>query len=151
MEFKMKSVLIYFAIFISCNCFAGPLASDSSETKQLIAMGYDLREDAKKTVTIAKISDYQLVLDKNEEQLTVSRNFKRKKLDQKQEFELLQIINNFNKGYSLQFMLYEDSVSASLHLFGRHDPKSFAKVIKLLDNIETILETQPKIYELVNN
>ena len=147
----MKSTLAFLAVFISCNCFADPLASDAPERTQLIAMGYDLREDSQKSVTIAKISDSQLVLDKNEERLAVSRNFARKKIDQKQEFELLKIINTFNPEYSMQFMLYEDSLSASLYLFGRHDPKSFAKVVKLLDNIETIFETQPKIYELVNN
>ena len=147
----MKSAFLSLIILVSSNSFSATLAIDAPERLQLMAMGYDIRKETKEsTVTVAEISSGKIVLDKNEERLAVSRSFSRKKLDPKQEYELLQIINIFNNEFSIQFSLYPESVSANLYLYGRHDPKSFAMVVRLLEKIETVFETQPKFYELAN-
>lgn len=131
---------------------AAPLAIDSPERKQLIAMGYELqKEDAGDEFTLAEAGSSAIAFDLNEERLAISRYFNRKKLNSMQEIELMELINRFNKLYSYQFSIYDDSLSATLYLYGKHDAKTFAQVVRLMERVNEVFTRSPNIYKLIND
>lgn len=147
-----KIIAIFLAMSIS-QVSADVLPPDSPERKQLIAMGYDLvKEDAGDTFTMADMGSTRIVFSKNEERLAISRYFNRqRKLNQSEEAELFQIINKFNETYGYQFSIGKQSLTATLYLYGNHDAKTFAKVVRMMDRANLVFDTEPKFFQLVNN
>ena len=128
------------------------LPKNSPERKQLVAMGYVLdKEDAEDVWTIAKLGSTRIVFSKNNERLAVTRWFTReKKLNSTEELELLKIINSWNKEYAVQFFIDDETIVASTYIYGEHDPRAFALVVRMVDKIENVFETNPRFYKLVN-
>jgi hypothetical protein len=147
-----KILTVILAMSIS-HVYAAVLAQDSPERKQLIAMGYELvKEDAGDTFTMADMGSTRIVFSKNEERLAISRFFNRqRKLNQSEEAELFQIINKFNETYGYQFSIGNQTLTATLYLYGNHDAKTFAKVVRMMDRVNLIFDTEPKFFQLVNN
>ena len=73
-----------------------------------------------------------------------------KKLNSTEELELLKIINSWNKDYAIQFWMDDDTIVASTYIYGEHDPRAFALVVRMVDKIENVFETNPRFYKLVN-
>ncbi len=147
-----KILTVFLAMSIS-HVYADVLAQDSPERKQLIAMGYDLvKEDAGDTFTMADLGSTRIVFSKNEERLALSRYFNRKrKLQQDEELELLKILNKFNEKYSYQFSIEKQTLTANLYIFGNDDAKTFAKVVRLMDRVNAVFDTEPRFFKLVND
>ena len=147
-----KILAVILAMSIS-QVYADALSLDSPERKQLLAMGYDLvKEDAGDTFTMADIGSTRIVFSKNEDRLAVSRYFNRqRKLNQEEEAELLKIINIFNDKYSYQFSMGKQTLTANLYIFGNYDAKTFAKVVRLMDRVNVLFDTEPNFFKLVNN
>ena len=146
---------IYLTLILSTLMFqtqAEVLPKNSPERKQLVAMGYVLdKEDAEDIWTIAKLGSTRIAFTKNSERLAVTRYFTReKKLNSTEELELLKIINSWNKEYALQFFIDDETVIASAYIYGDHDPRVFALVVRMVDKIENVFETNPRFYKLVN-
>ena len=146
---------IYLTLILSTLMFqtqAEVLPKDSPERKQLIAMGYSLdKENPTDTWTIAKLGSTKIVFTKNSERLAITRYFTRdKKLNSTEELELLKIINSWNKEYASQFFLDDESVVVSSYIYGDHDSRAFALVVRMVDKIDNVFDTQPRFYKLVN-
>lgn len=146
---------IYLTLILSTLMFqtqAEVLPKNSPERKQLVAMGYVLdKEDAEDVWTIAKLGSTRIVFSKNNERLAVTRWFTReKKLNSTEELELLKIINSWNKEYAVQFWMDDETIVASTYIYGEHDPRAFALVVRMVDKIENVFETNPRFYKLVN-
>ena len=125
------------------------LPKDSPERAQLIAMGYSLKDY--QTLTIATLGDTAIAFEKNSERVGISRYFTREKeLNKDEEFELLQIINELNTQYSYQIRATKTAVSVHLYRFGIHDTQSFASLVRLIDKADSIWDTTPRIYKLIN-
>jgi hypothetical protein len=141
----MKNFIFLILVFFCKQAFTAPLEQDAPERKQLIAMGYEIvKEDKGDTFTMADIGDTRIVFSKNEDRLAVSRYFTReRKLNQFEEVELNKIINSFNEKFAYQFSLNNDSLTSSLYIFSSYDSKTFAKVVRLMDKVEVVFETEP--------
>jgi hypothetical protein len=141
-----------FAAFLTisfCNVYADVLPKDSPERKQLIAMGYTLEDLS--SVTIARVGLATITFDKNEERLAITREYSREKqLNKDEELELLQIINELNNTYSYQIRLLKSSLAITLYQFGNYDSQVFAMLVRLADKVDTIWDTKPRIYKLIN-
>jgi len=145
---------IFFIILLFSNIsFAQTLAPNGPEIRQLIAMGAEIsKEEEGDESTIVNIGSSTLSFSKNSYRLIASRIFTReRKLAQEQEFELLKLVNKLNNDYSYQFVLRENTLTANLYLFGNHDLKAFAMIVRNLDSISSIFDANPTIYKLVNN
>jgi hypothetical protein len=137
-------------LLISNAAIADLLPKDSPERAQLIAMGYSLKDY--QTLTLATLGETAIAFEKNSERVAISRYFNRQKqLNKEEEFELLQIINDLNAEYSYQIRLSKTSVSVHLYRFGNHEPQTFASLVRLIDKAESIWDTKPRIYKLINN
>lgn len=149
----IKKVFAVILALITSHVYADALAPDSPERKQLIAMGFDLiKEDAGDTFTMADIGTTRIIFSRNEDKLTISRYFNRqRKLNQEEEAELLKILNRFNDKYPYQFSMEKQSLTANLFIFGNYEPKTFAKVVRLMDRVNVIFDTEPNFFKLVNN
>jgi hypothetical protein len=153
MEKKMlKRFLSIFLIFNAFQAYADVLPKDGLERKQLIAMGYDIdKEQAGDTITVATAGSTKIAFSKTADRLAVSRYFNReKKLNASEELELFKIINSFNTEYSYQFNLENDSLTATLYDYGNYDPKTFAKLVRMIDKVNVVFDTKPGFYKLVN-
>ena len=103
-------------------------------------------------MTLATLGETAIAFEKNSERVAISRYFNRQKqLNKEEEFELLQIINDLNAEYSYQIRLSKTSVSVHLYRFGNHEPQTFASLVRLIDKAESIWDTKPRIYKLINN
>jgi hypothetical protein len=149
----MKKIFLLIILFSINFSFAAPLAIDAPERKQLIAMGYDIqKEDPGDTYTMADIGSTRIIFDKNEDRLAIYRVFNvQRKLSKDDEFELLKILNKFNETYSYQFSLSKQSLTSTLYIFGNHDAKTFAKIVRLMDRVNALFDSEPKFFKLVNN
>ena len=146
---------IYLTLILSILMFqtqAEVLPKDSPERKQLVAMGYVLdKEDPTDTFTIAKLGSTKIAFTKNSERVAIARYFTRdRKLNSAEEFELLKIINAWNKEYAVQFWIDDETVVAGAYIYGDHDPRAFALVIRMIDKIDNVFDTQSRFYKLVN-
>ena len=156
-KFKMlKTYLVSVAIFVvgaGNSCYAAPLEENSAELKQLIATGYDIKKTEKDdTWTIASNSDGKIVLDRSSERLAVSILFTRKEgLSENQDYELRKIVNQINVDTVYQASLGDNYLTLAIYLFGPHNPKAFAKSLRLLEKASNIHESHPKLLELMNN
>ena len=145
---------IFFLVILFSNIsFAQPLAPNSPEIRQLIAMGAEiLKEEEGATSTVINFGNTSISFNKNSYRLVASRVFTRdRKLNQEKEFELMKLINKLNTDYSFQFVLDDNTVTANLYLFGNHDPKAFAMIVRNLDTIDSVFDANPTIFKLVNN
>lgn len=135
-----------------CQAQAQVLPKDSPERKQLIAMGYELdKENPTDTLTIAKLGTTKIVFYKNDERVAVARYFTReRKLNSTEELELLKIINKWNIDFAIQFSLDDDYVTTTAYIYGDHDSKTFAKVIRYLDRVDNVFSVNPRFLQLVN-
>ena len=146
MRFKIFAATL---ILLNNAAFADLLPKDSPERAQLIAMGYSLKDY--QTLTIATLGDTAIAFEKNSERVGISRYFTREKeLNKDEEFELLQIINELNTQDSYQIRATKTAVSVHLYRFGIHDPQSFASLVRLIDKADSIWDTKPRIYKLIN-
>lgn len=144
------------AVILTClisHSYADVLPPDGPERKQLIAMGYDLvKEDAGDTFTMADIGSSRIVFSKNEERLAISRYFNvQRKLNQDEQVELLRILNKFNENYAYQFSMGKQTLTVNLYVYGNYEAKTFAKVVRLMDKVNAIFDTDPRFFKLVNN
>ncbi len=143
--------LVFGVVLCSVVSFASAekIATDSPEFKQLIAMGYDLEPTDKdyKRISIFTNGDSALMLDKNEGRLAIWRTFSRKKLDATKEFQLLKFVNKINIGTALQVSTDETSISYATYIFGPHNSRTFASVIRLIEKIDF----EPELLKLLNN
>ena len=149
----MKKIFLLIILFSTNISFAAPLAIDSPERKQLIAMGYDIqKEEPGDTYTMADVGSSRIIFEKNEERLAIYRVFNvQRKLSKDDELELLKILNKFNETYSYQFSLGKQSLTSTLYIFGNHDPKTFAKVVRLSELASSIFDSRPALIKLLNN
>ena len=147
----MKHLFLLLYLF-SSTVFAQVLPPNAPERQQLIAMGYTIdKEDEKSTINVVRLGKTRIVISKNEERLSVSRIFTReKKLTQSDEYELMKIVNKFNDNYSYQFVL-DESLTANLYIYGSYDPKTFAYVMRLIDRVDVVFNSEPNFYKLINN
>jgi len=150
--FKFIFNLILFILF-SNSVFSQTLPADSPEIKQLIAMGYEINEEAPgDTETIADNGSSKLVLSRNSERFYVYRTFTRaRKLDSKQELELMNLINDINTEYSFQTSISKDSITFVLYDFGTFNPKTFSKVIRLIEQVDSLWTKYPSLLKLLND
>jgi hypothetical protein len=149
----MKQIFLLIILFSINFSFAAPLATDSPERKQLIAMGYDIqKEDPGDTYTMADVGQTRIIFDKNEDRLAIYRVFNiQRKLSKDDEFELLKILNKFNETYSYQFSLSKQSLTSTLYIFGNYDARTFAKIVRLMDRVNVLFDSEPRFFKLVNN
>ena len=129
------------------------LAPNSPEIKQLEAMGYDIEKSSTKSgYTVASTGKNKISFTKNDDRMIVTRSFIReKKLNSDQEIELLKIVNQLNIDLAFQVYVDQGSLTMNLYLFGSHDPKTFAKVVRLSELAATIFDTRPELLKLLNN
>jgi hypothetical protein len=149
----MKTIFFLLVILATNFSFANVLGPDAPERKQLIAMGYDIEKEVKSdTYTIANLGSVRMIIEKNEERLSISRVFNiQRKLSKDDEFELLKILNKFNTEFTYQFTLGVQSITCSLYYYGSYDARTFARMIRLIDRVNSVFDTEPKFYKLVNN
>jgi hypothetical protein len=129
---------------------AGPLNPNGPETKQLEAMGYEVKRSDNGSLTIASISSTRLLFDKNDERLVIFRMFtaNTKKNDQ-QRLEILEILNKINVENSYQVSIEDGALNVALYKFGSYDAKTFAAIVRLIEKSNTLFDTHPKLIELL--
>lgn len=149
----MKNLFVLILVLFCKQVFAEALTPDAPERKQLIAMGYEIEQEEKgDTFTIATIGSTRIVFSKNEDRLAITRYFNReRKLNQTDEMEIHRIINSFNEKYAYQFSYNKESLTSTLYIFGSYEPKTFAKVVRLMDKVNVVFDSEPNFFKLVNN
>ena len=149
---KLVLNLIFLMVFSSA-VFAQTLPKDSPEIKQLIAMGYEIdKEEPGDTETIADNGVSTIALSKNSERMYVSRTFKRDRmLDSKQEFELYKLLNDINTEYAYQTTLSKDSISFILYDFSSYNSKTFSKIVRIIEGVDSVWVKFPSLLKLINN
>ena len=144
---------LFFLIGFSNLAFSQNLSKESAEVKQLIAMGYEIyKHEIGDTEIFADNGSSSLVISKNSERLYVYRTFTRKrKLDSTQEFELYKLINDINTEYSYQTTIGKDSITFILYDFGAYNPKTFSKIIRLIEQVDSVWLKFPFLLKLIND
>jgi hypothetical protein len=157
-SFKNKKILliaIYFvlAIFSQMPTMVNGqvLPAESQERKQLIAMGYEIDAEDKNDVwTIARLGSTSIGFTKSKERLAVLRTFSiEKNLSTDEKQELHKEVNRVNHDLSFQTIINEDSISFVLYDFGDYTPKTFAKIVRLAEQANSVFDSHPKLYELL--
>ena len=153
----MKKLLVKTLVLLSCICQftntqAQALPKDSLELKQLTAMGYDFPKDLESSgFTVASNGTNKIVFSRDRDRLAIWRVFTRKKgLTQSQEYDLLKIINKVNTDLTYQVQISETTMSMILCDFGSYDPKTFAKLVRMIEKADTIYDTYPDLLKLIN-
>lgn len=148
-----KIVSIVVLSFFITNGNTQPLPKDSPEIMQLIAMGYEIDKDYEKEykVTLATTSNSKILLSKNSDRLAAFRVFTRtKKLDKNTEFELHKIVNELNTEYSYQVAIDETSISFTLYDYGSYNPKTFSKIVRMMERVDGAFNKNSKLLGLLN-
>jgi len=137
-------------VFCSLNCGAEPLRTNSPELKQLSVMGYEVEPpDADDTATYVKLNNQTVVLSQVSDHLQVYRRFERpKNLTDKEELQLLEIINERNGLSYFQVVLDDTSIVVSLYRVGPYDSRGFAHLIRLIDTADRFLFGAPGLAQL---
>ena len=147
-----KNGLTLLVLLFAFKVSAQVLPVDGPERKQLIAMGYDITmEDEKSTYTVASNGSAKIVLARNSSRLVISRFFNRKKLSPAEEFELLKVVNSMNVEFAYQMSLEEGTLNVSLYHFGAHDPRAFAALVRLIEQVKSAFDSQPELLKLTGN
>ena len=144
----------FLKLFLLCRAFtnvvqAQPLPKDSPELKQLIAMGYEImKEERGAKLTIADNGNSKVIITKNAERTAIFRSFTReKKLDSAQELELYKIINQINTDLAYQVSITDTSISFCLYDYGAYNPKTFSKIIRLIEQVDSMWDKYPALYK----
>ena len=149
MKFPNRTIGLVLAVLMSNIINAQSLPKNSLEIKQLEAMGYEVKNaDEKSDYTLVDNGTDVLVLSKNSERTAVVSSYNRRKLNDTDEFELLKVINKINTDLAYQVALGETFIAFSLYIYGPHDPKTFVKVIRLVERADNIFDSYPKLREL---
>lgn len=145
-------LMIVFAAMASASSFAQPLAPESVELKQLAAMGYEIAKvDAGDIYTVASNGSNKIALTKNTERTAILRFFNRKSgLKAQQESELLKIVNQMNNDLSYQVFIDKSFIAFAVYLYGPHEPKTFAQLIRLIERADTVFDRYPGPLDLLN-
>jgi hypothetical protein len=144
---KTISILL---LLVSSNIYAQQLPVESVEYKQLQAMGYDITSNDK-LWSIASMGNGKVAIQKQSDRVVLARYFTRKKsLTQQQELELYKIINKISTDYFYQVGLGDDYIAFVSYLYGPHDPKTFAKIVRYMENADEVLDKFPEMYKLLN-
>lgn len=139
---------------LSCNlAYAGVLPQNAPERAQLIAMGYDIvKEEKGDFFTIAELGTTKIAFDKDDERLAVSRFFNiERKLNNDEQAELMKILNKFNADFTYQFSVNKQTITATIYNFGNYDSRTFAKLVRIIDKVNNVFDTEPRFFKLVNN
>ena len=134
------------AIFVN----AKALSANEPELKQLEAMGYESKDTKDGSSTIASVGSARILISKNAERTIIFRMFEKgKKLNDAQELELYRVINEINYNNSYQVSLSDGYLTVALYSFGSHEAKTFAKLIRLMENANSLFDSYPKLLELL--
>jgi len=146
-----KLILISIILWIG-NLHAQSLPKNSPEVNQLIAMGYDVDKDTigEGSWTIANNGSSKIVLSRSEDRMAIMRIFGRKKISASKENELLQLINKINIDLSFQTVIQDESIYFVLHDFGTYNPKTFAKMVRLIEKVDSVFDAYPTLLKLLN-
>jgi hypothetical protein len=127
------------------------LSLESPERKQLIAMGYEIdKEDKDDVWTIARLGSSTIAFTKSKERLAIMRTFKRKsKLTKDEEVNLYKEINRVNVDLSYQVIVHEDSISFLLYDHGDYNPKTFGKIVRMSEMVNSIFDAYPRLFSLI--
>jgi len=131
---------------------AQTLTKDSPELVQAQAMGYDISADlSNNDYTVISAGDGNILLNKTDSFLFVSTLFTGPKtLNEKAELEVLRLINQANNDLSYQVILTEEhSLVIGLYSFGPYQPKTFAQLIRLIENANVVFRRYPRLVELM--
>lgn len=146
---KTKFLFVIFFNILHSVAIAQALPKNSLEYKQLEALGYDIKNS--ENLSIASSDSNKIAIRKTSERTTVTAYYNRKSgLNSQQEFELLKIINKMNQDHFYQCKIIESSLACVLYIYGPHDPKTFARIMRHMENLDTVLEGYPEIYKLIN-
>lgn len=147
--------LIAFALMMAASnvAEADALTPDDPEYKQLEAMGYDVSASTtNKNLSIAESGNVAIVIDKAEDRTAIWRIFSRRALNESETFELHKLVNELQVQTTYQITLDETSMSVILYNFGPNDTKTFAKIIRNIEQADVLIFTaEPKILKLMNN
>ena len=101
--------------------------------------------------TVASNGANKIVLTRDKDRLAIWRVFTRKKgLTSLQEYDLLKIINKVNTDLTYQVQINETTMSIILYDFGSYDPKTFAKLVRMIEKADTIYDSYPDLLKLLN-
>lgn len=147
----MKKYLFLMLLLVSTNqVFSQMLSANAPERKQLIAMGYEFdKEAADDTWSVASNGDSKIIVSRSDDRLFISRLFTRRAANEKEENELLKIVNEKNYDLAYQIVLLEDTVAVNLYDHGPYNPKNFSKLVRLIEKAEIIFDE--KFLKLIND
>ena len=147
-----KYIFSIFLILYSAQIFSQVLPSNSPERKQLIAMGYELlKEDVNDEMTTADNGDQKISIGRSKDRLILFSYYTRKKLDDSDELKLFKIINQFNTVLDYQLSLTEETLNVAIFDYGSYDSKTFAKMMRMMEKIESILfDKNTELLNLLN-
>lgn len=139
-----------FLLLVSSYTYAQPLPVNSSEYKQLQAMGYDIKSNDPNW-SVVSFDGEKYALQKQSDRVVIAKYFTRKKnLNQQQELELYRVINKITIDYLYQIGLGEDYIAFVIYVYGPYDSKTFSKLMKYIENTEKVLDEYPEISKLIN-
>ena len=146
-----KYIFPIFLFLYSAQIFSQALPSNSPERKQLVAMGYQfIKQNVTDDGTIADNGNIKIVIGKSKDRLVLSTAFERKKLSDRDEFRLLKIANKINTEANYQISLTEETFIAALYDYGNYDSKTFAKMIRMLEQFDSYLSENTELVNLLN-
>jgi hypothetical protein len=148
----IKLIAFFLMISSSYVTFSQTLPLNSPERKQLIAMGYEFaKEDKDDSYSVASTGRVTIGVSLNNDRLAFTRFFTReRKLTRAEEFELMKILNTFNDKFSYQFSFDDEFIAASMYHFGSYDAKVLAKIVRMMEGVNSVFDSKPEIYKLVN-
>lgn len=149
---KIIRILLTLIISFSGLASAQQLPNGSPELRQLEAMGYEIdKSDPSSYYTIASSGSGKIAISKNSERTAITRIFTRKTgLSQKQEYELLKFVNKINEDFTYQTSIGDGYLILALYIYGPHDPKTFAKVVRTIEKADSVFDSYKGLLELLN-
>jgi len=154
MKLNMKNYYQWIACLLwlcSHVSFAQQFSLISSEVIQLKAMGYDIDDFEKNaSIIVGRNGSNKIVLQKNSGRLAISRFFNKKNLmSEKDEYELLKIINQINNDTSIQVSLSKEYLTCAMYIYSPHDIKTFASVVREIEKADRIFDAYPVLLKLL--
>ena len=143
-------IAIQAALFVG-TATAAPLPEESAEYKQLEAMGYELRLSSNGSLTVADLGETRIVFRKTDSGYTVFRLFKAdKKLNDREYFEVLEIVNKMNLDNTYQVSYTKDEyLTVALYVYGDTDAKTFAKVVRSIEASRYLFDANQRLLDLL--
>jgi hypothetical protein len=114
-------------------------------------MGYDIDDFEKNaSIIVGRNGSNKIVLQKNSGRLAISRFFNKKNLmSEKDEYELLKIINQINNDTSIQVSLSKEYLTCAMYIYSPHDIKTFASVVREIEKADRIFDAYPVLLKLL--